>query len=152
MDHPSVIKRRFFLKKIALGSSLTAGLFAVLGVLRTLVPKLTPDKSVYKVGRLSDLPMNIFTLNDKADCFIIRDHRGVRAVSSLCTHLGCTLEKSENGFNCPCHGSFFDENGRVISGPAPRSLVWFKVALGTDGQLVVDKKQHVSVNDIFFIS
>ncbi len=152
MDHHSDMQRRFFLKKIALGSVLTAGILAALGIARAIIPKLTLDKSIYKIGLLADLPINSYTLNDKAGCYIFRDHRGVRAVSSLCTHLGCTLEKSENGFNCPCHGSFFDENGRVISGPAPRSLVWFKVSLAADGQLVVDKKQHVSVNDIFLIS
>lgn len=146
------MKRRLFLKRLALGSSIAAGLLAMLGALRAIVPKLTADKSIYKIGLLSDFPINAFTLSEKADCFIFRDHQGVRAVSSICTHLGCTLEKSERGFNCPCHGSHFNQDGKVLSGPAPRSLAWYKMNLAQDGQLVVDKKQRVAADEKFLIS
>ena len=59
-------------------------------------------------------------------------------VIGLCTHLGCspTYVTSEDGadhnlgsdwlggFFCPCHGSLFDEAGRVYKGvPAPTNLV-----------------------------
>lgn len=41
-----------------------------------------------------------------------------------CTHLGCRLQKNadENTWECPCHGSEFDENGRVVFSPAKTSL------------------------------
>ncbi len=152
MDHQSSVERRSFLKKLALGSSLVAGVLASLGALRAIVPKLTRDRSVYKIGTLADYPANVFTFSKKADCFIFRDHQGVRAVSAICTHLGCTLEKSDNGFNCPCHGSFFNQDGKVLSGPAPRSLAWFKVNLAADGQLLIDKKQRVDTDEKFLIS
>lgn len=49
---------------------------------------------------------------------------GVVAFSANCPHLGCgyrwIAEKSR--FECPCHGSIFDINGKVISGPSPRML------------------------------
>ena len=46
------------------------------------------------------------------------------ALLSVCTHLGCVVpwSKSNNKFCCPCHGSQYDENGKVVRGPAPLSL------------------------------
>ena len=46
------------------------------------------------------------------------------ALLSVCTHLGCVVpwNKAANKFCCPCHGSQYDENGKVVRGPAPLSL------------------------------
>jgi len=48
----------------------------------------------------------------------------VVAYSSNCTHLGCGYRwvEAQQRFACPCHGSFFDINGTVLAGPAPRPL------------------------------
>lgn len=45
-------------------------------------------------------------------------------ISAVCTHLGCVVpwNASENKFICPCHGSQYDSNGKVVRGPAPLSL------------------------------
>lgn len=48
----------------------------------------------------------------------------------ICTHLGCvplgqkkTDPKGEyGGWFCPCHGSHYDESGRIRKGPAPKNL------------------------------
>ena len=48
----------------------------------------------------------------------------------VCTHLGCVPlgQKSGdskgdyNGWFCPCHGSHYDESGRIRKGPAPKNL------------------------------
>lgn len=39
-----------------------------------------------------------------------------------CPHLGCALKynEEENSWDCPCHGSRFDENGKLIDNPAMR--------------------------------
>ena len=50
------------------------------------------------------------------------------AISLTCTHQGCTVQFKEDGrFYCPCHGSIFERDGRVISGPAQRNLPRFQV-------------------------
>lgn len=54
-----------------------------------------------------------------------RDPDGVlHAVSLTCTHLGCTVRwnQAERSWDCPCHGSRFDVDGEVLSGPAVRPL------------------------------
>ncbi|HSH21663.1 MAG TPA: FAD-dependent oxidoreductase, partial [Candidatus Caenarcaniphilales bacterium] len=47
-----------------------------------------------------------------------------RAVSARCTHLGCIVgyNPAERSWDCPCHGSRFDTNGRVLEGPAVADL------------------------------
>jgi len=54
-----------------------------------------------------------------------RDDEGALvAVSSRCTHLGCQVNwnSAERSWDCPCHGSRFAPNGRVLEGPAVHAL------------------------------
>jgi glycine/D-amino acid oxidase-like deaminating enzyme/nitrite reductase/ring-hydroxylating ferredoxin subunit len=54
-----------------------------------------------------------------------RDADGtVHAVSPVCTHLGCRVawNRAERSWDCPCHGSRFGPDGRVLQGPAVRPL------------------------------
>jgi Rieske Fe-S protein len=47
----------------------------------------------------------------------------VGAFSSKCPHLGCEVSLPEAGImTCPCHGSTFNESGRVTHGPSIRDL------------------------------
>jgi len=49
------------------------------------------------------------------------DNFGINAV---CTHLGCVVPYNpvDKQFQCPCHGSRYDSQGKVVRGPAPLSL------------------------------
>lgn len=42
----------------------------------------------------------------------------------VCPHLGCALKwnKSEHSWDCPCHGSRFDDDGRLLDNPATKNL------------------------------
>jgi Rieske Fe-S protein len=66
------------------------------------------------------------------------------AVSSKCTHLGCTIQfKANHGrFECPCHASAFDTNGEVLSPPATRALDYFPIVF-KDNRVLVDTNHPI---------
>ncbi len=72
------------------------------------------------------------------DNFIITSENGKFAVfSSHCTHLGCKIEKYENGrLVCPCHGSEYDLEGNPIKGPAFKPLRKIHAELSPDRQTI----------------
>lgn len=43
-------------------------------------------------------------------------------VIGVCTHMGCVPNKEDLGWVCHCHGSQYDDSGRVTRGPAPKNL------------------------------
>ncbi|WP_060879061.1 FAD-dependent oxidoreductase [Streptomyces scabiei] len=54
-----------------------------------------------------------------------RDEDGsLHAVSARCTHMGCLVgfNRAERTWECPCHGSRFDVEGRIVQGPATKPL------------------------------
>jgi len=59
-------------------------------------------------------------------CWLVRttEDGPIRAFSTICPHLGCGVDFDEQAgkFNCPCHTSAFDLDGRCLSGPSPRGL------------------------------
>ena len=58
----------------------------------------------------------------------------VAANTSLCTHMLCTNKYNANRkrLECPCHGSLFGMDGKVIVGPAKQPLMNFKAAIHED--------------------
>ena len=53
------------------------------------------------------------------------------ALSTVCTHEGCTINysSSSNRLVCPCHGSIFSNTGQVIQGPASSALPQYTVSV-----------------------
>lgn len=57
---------------------------------------------------------------------VYKDKHGViYAVDPKCTHLGCQLEwnEEEQTWDCPCHGSRFDYDGKLLDEPADESII-----------------------------
>ncbi len=59
-------------------------------------------------------------------------------INAICTHLGCVVpwNSGANKFICPCHGSQYDSNGKVVRGPAPLSLTIAHVSVEEDNVLI----------------
>jgi nucleotide-binding universal stress UspA family protein len=56
---------------------------------------------------------------------VYRDPKGATIIlSAKCTHMGCTVRwnAAERTWDCPCHGSRFASDGKVVNGPAERPL------------------------------
>lgn len=107
------------------------------------MPRLTGAQKRFKIGRKNNFPINTFTYLSDHQLFVYRDHQGIRAVSAVCTHLGCIIERSDDGFQCPCHGSCYDESGNVLSGAATKNLPWYQLQKDPDGQIVVEQGRLV---------
>jgi cytochrome b6-f complex iron-sulfur subunit len=155
------VSRRSVLARLATaaGAAGVCGQTAI--VLRSFVPNVsydTPTKA--KVGTPGSFADGITFVADRR-LFIVRDGKSFRAMSAVCTHLGCSVrpEAAEEpdpadpdgrrrvqvwSLACPCHGSRYRADGSNVSGPAPRALASFRVsAAPDDGQLVVDVSDEV---------
>lgn len=132
------VSRRSFLSLASLGSFFAAIGVAAAGVLRLPSPTVLPGPvRRYKIGHPEEYPVGSERRLEAESVFIFRDAAGLYAVSAVCTHLGCTVARSAEGFDCPCHGSRFNPSGKVVAGPAPRPLPWLEISRAADGQLVV---------------
>ena len=73
-----------------------------------------------EVARLEDVPPgNAVRFSTAAfDGFVVNDGGTIRALSSVCTHMGCTLAYRPDwqDLRCPCHGASFGLDGRLANG------------------------------------
>lgn len=76
-------------------------------------------------------------LKSDATYLIITDDGQIEkyGLNAVCTHLGCVVpwNNTENKFKCPCHGSQYNKEGKVIRGPAPLSLALAHTDIKDDG-------------------
>lgn len=116
-----------------------------LGTLRFLFPNvLAEPPSQVKVGLPEGYEEGkVIEKYKDQNIWVVRYEGKIYALSTTCTHLGCTpnwLESAQK-FKCPCHGSGFYISGINFEGPAPRPLERWAVAVGDDGQIIVDKSR-----------
>jgi nitrite reductase/ring-hydroxylating ferredoxin subunit len=72
------------------------------------------------VARVDDLPAGtaVRFSTPAFDGYVVNDSGTIRALSSVCTHMGCTLQfrPSWSDLRCPCHGASFDLKGELANG------------------------------------
>ncbi len=98
-----------------------------------------PESEVV-VGSPNDIPVNSTKLVPGHGIFLVNNGEGIYAVSNKCTHLQCPIdwEEKEKKFNCDCHGSSFDAEGKVIKAPANKPLPRFAIRFDKKVGLIVD--------------
>ena len=143
--------RRYFIKKsiVWISGLISAG---VLAAFSSLYPARIRRKQLrfFPVLPFEDAPRrgvkNIriprFIGEKKVEerAFLVATGEGLFALSSQCTHLGCSVNWDTNRaeFLCPCHGGRYDITGRRVAGPPPGPLKRLPMK-------VIDGAVHVGV-------
>ena len=119
-----------------LGATIVAALYPVF---RFVIPPRVAEAPVNRVlaGKLSELADNsgkIFRFGARPGILIRTPAGHVRAFSAVCTHLGCTVQYRPDLQHiwCACHNGQYDLHGKNISGPPPKPLEEYKVAIVGD--------------------
>jgi cytochrome b6-f complex iron-sulfur subunit len=147
-NEPAAPERRTFLDRLWRG----LGILAVVEVVVVVTAYLAPRKQrgAGAAGTVAAGPVAEFTPASvrpfpAGKFYLVRlADGGFLALSSKCTHLGCTVPWNEKDkvFPCPCHASTFDMRGEVLSPPAPRALDLFPVAIEA-GIVKVDTARRI---------
>jgi cytochrome b6-f complex iron-sulfur subunit len=154
--------RRSWLERIGLGALLASVAGMGTAMVRSLVPNVLYEPSQrFKAGLPDQFPDGPTFFEDQR-VFIFREQKTFYAISAVCQHLGCTVKlvnlnqpktvtdgghpfEEHREFHCPCHGSKYYGNGVNYAGPAPRPLIWYRLAVSPDdGQLIVDLSEPVN--------
>jgi Rieske Fe-S protein len=118
---------------VGVASSAAAALYPLM---RFLVPPEGGEPSTASVvaARLADMKPNsgvVFPFGSKPALLVRTAEGEFKAFSAVCTHLECTVQyKSDvSQIWCACHNGFYDLAGNVASGPPPRPLDSYTVAV-----------------------
>lgn len=124
----------------------------LLGTAAIFLPALTGCTTAYQVFKTTvnnnqvAIPLNLF---DKSSLQLVRPKdwlydiavqkkkdNSYSALLLRCTHQDNQLDPTGKGFHCNLHGSEFDADGKVIKGPAERTLKQYTTSL-TENNLVI---------------
>jgi Rieske Fe-S protein len=163
-EHPLDTRRAFFalltkgLGALAAAIAIVPGLGLLLAPLRRSTVRGAGEPLRVAVDKdvKPEKPIRVTAVGEREDawlrldhvtvgsCWLVRATEGapIRAFSTVCPHLGCGIDYDEKigKFNCPCHSSTFDLEGRCLSGPSPRGLDELEVS--ADGHEVLVRYQR----------
>lgn len=130
------LKRRDFLKLGTQGLLTLSGLLGLGGLLRYLGYQSDPAAPRrISLGMASDFPLGTRQVVTNGQALLIHDTQGLRALSLVCTHLGCLVQTEGQDFACPCHGSLYAQDGSILRGPANQPLHWLRLEETESGEL-----------------
>jgi cytochrome b6-f complex iron-sulfur subunit len=150
-DVPSMGRRQFM--NLVLGGSAAV---TALGAIYPVAAYFVPPSSGGAGGGVSakdalgkDILASAFLANHQAGdrelaqglkgdptYIVVTDNKEIESygLNAVCTHLGCVVpwNAAENKFICPCHGSQYNNEGKVVRGPAPLSLALAHTSVDND--------------------
>jgi len=143
-------------REFCVAVGMTACVLAAAGAGAVFVEFLKPralfePPTAFSAGLPDAIAVGSVVTNVEHRAYVIRLADGFRALSSVCTHLGCITryQPERNMIACPCHGSQFTTAGEVVAGPAPRPLRWLQMSLSQKGELIVDTAVDVPEGTVY---
>jgi Rieske Fe-S protein len=141
----SEIGRRDFVRRAtgALAATPLAALLASCAALAARVVPVSEGRLLLALNHYPELEtvggaLKLAPTGFETPVYVLTLGRGQHAaLSPICTHLGCTVEIQGSRIVCPCHGSTYDREGRVLQGPAERALTRYATTI-ENGVLVVN--------------
>lgn len=136
------ISRRNFVTWIIRGGIFATLAGMVLPALEYLWPVTGhgPSSELEEVGRADEIPVggSKKVIVAGSAMLLLHTPAGFKALSAICTHLGCVVEwnTDKKEIVCPCHAGTFDVEGRNVAGPPPRPLPSYPVNV-VDGKIYV---------------
>jgi cytochrome b6-f complex iron-sulfur subunit len=113
-----------------------SGLLGLSGLVRFFSYQFNPSPpSEFDLGDVAAFPIGSRTVRPDIPAVIYNQAGDFVAYSLTCTHLGCTVEEDDDVFVCPCHGSRYDQEGKVLKGPAQKPLKRLRVEVLEDHTL-----------------
>ena len=141
-DHPissSDLTRRGMIRGVAAGGLALPVLAACGDEGGGAAAPSTPTAAVSVSVAAADVPVGGGTILADDLVVVTQPTEGeFKAFTATCTHQGCPVNAIKDGeIVCPCHASHYSiADGSVISGPAPKALASFPIAVEGD-QIVV---------------
>ncbi len=135
-------ERRTFLEKAVTGVGVILGLSVLYPISQFVVPpkKASVSENEKVVASIDELPENSGIIKSFAgDRVFILNYKGeLKAMSAVCTHLGCLVQwkPDEELVYCACHAARYTTSGEIISGPQPAPLKPYGVRV-EDDQIVL---------------
>ncbi|MFA5011847.1 MAG: ubiquinol-cytochrome c reductase iron-sulfur subunit [Ignavibacteria bacterium] len=140
------LNRRDFLIKSA--KTIAVGAFAIssFDVLKLMASSEfyeNHERTVEKIINVGDYPTlaNVggYAMITEKVIVIRKSSSKFIAINIVCTHKKCDVDYDGKGFECPCHGSTFNGNGKVLEGPATKNLKSYKVTYNSsDNTLTIN--------------
>jgi cytochrome b6-f complex iron-sulfur subunit len=96
----------------------------------------------FSMGMVNEIEDPSVTPNREGKFFLVRQGDEFKALFQVCTHLGCLVRVTPEGYACPCHGSKFGVDGTLTASPAPRDMDEFPVEI-VEGEVWVDTGTRV---------
>ncbi len=145
MKPQNCTRRQFLERTTAVGAGLAISAVGCAAGMTKVVTLATPEQDgrvIVDIAQYRELDtvggaIQILPNNGQAFILVRSDESTFRALSSVCTHLGCDVRLNRFGFRCPCHGSAFDFTGKVVTGPASEPLAAYPIVKEGDRLIVL---------------
>lgn len=98
-------------------------------VVKQFASKFFSGEDLKELAELATNEGKIVKFRDEKLAMFKDENGAVHALSPICTHVGCEVKwnNAEQSWDCPCHGTRYSYDGRVMTGPASKNLAKINV-------------------------